>query len=197
MSEEDFLSKIRSDLDRGDAAMSQLRLDMDADMKLYRSQKKNAKKEKIGDYTVFSTHSALMAMSYINQPESSFSTDSVSIDEMAKVNNLNAAYKDDFNRTDMEIVKYWQDFWKFMTGVSITARTGWDGENKSNKFEAVDTRYWIPDPDGDYLTGEYSYNGFYKNMYESKLRDMGIWNDDLNKHDTNSMTFDPEKSDKT
>lgn len=193
---DDIVSKAKEDLDRGDSAMANIRLELNSEMKMYRSQKKNSKKEKVGDWTVYSTHSALMALSYINRPECEFTTDSVSIPQINKVNNLNSSYKDDFSKDDMEILKYWQDFWLFMSGISITARTGWDGTKKRNRFSHIDTRYWIPDPDGDYVSGEYSYNGFYRNLYESSLRSQGLWDDNLSAQNKNEIVFDPEKEDK-
>lgn len=30
--------------------------------------------------------------------------------------------------------------------------------DKKSTFEVIDTRNWIPDPDGDYITGKYGYS---------------------------------------
>ncbi len=126
MSEDDILLQIKSQEDRGNNAMGQIRNDIDADFKLYRSQKKAKAKEKIGDWTVYSTHSALMALSYSNRPETEFISDTASIIEQNKIRMLNAKYKNDFDSDNIEILKYWEDFYMFMTGVSITARVGWN-----------------------------------------------------------------------
>ena len=115
LSKDDITEQVKSKQYRGDQAMGQIRLDLDADYKLYRSTKKNAKKEKIGDFTVFSTHSALMALSYSNRPETEFDSDGASLIEQNKIRMLNAKYKADFENDDTEILKYNEDFQMFIS----------------------------------------------------------------------------------
>lgn len=115
MSEEDILLQIKSQEDRANNAMGQIRNDINADFRLYRSQKREKAKEKIGDWTVFSTHSALMALSYSNRPETEFDSDSADLIEQNKVRMLNAKYKQDFSRDNIEILKYWEDFYMYLT----------------------------------------------------------------------------------
>ena len=115
LSEDDITEQVKSKQYRGDQAMGQIRLDLDADYKLYRSTKRNAKKEKIGDFTVFSTHSALMALSYSNRPETEFDSDGASLIEQNKIRMLNAKYKADFENDDTEILKYNEDFQMFIS----------------------------------------------------------------------------------
>jgi len=61
-----------------------------------------------------------MARSYITRPESAF--ESSDIGEIQTIKNLNNALEEDFNADDMEIVKYWRDFHKYLFGVGITVR---------------------------------------------------------------------------
>jgi hypothetical protein len=65
-----------------------------------------------------------MARSYITRPESLF--ESSDTGEENKVKNLNNALEQDFNDDDMEIVKYWRDFYKYLFGVGVVVRNGWD-----------------------------------------------------------------------
>lgn len=115
LTEDEITEQVKSKQYRGDQAMGQIRLDLDADYKLYRSTKRNAKKEKIGDFTVFSTHSALMALSYSNRPETEFDSDGASLIEQNKIRMLNAKYKADFENDDTEILKYNEDFQMFIS----------------------------------------------------------------------------------
>jgi len=174
-------------------AFANVKEELSADFGLYRSTKKKSKKEAIGDWTVFSTHSALMGLSYSNRPESTFA--STSIGQTSAIENLNNAYKTDFNTDDMEVLAYWEDFYKYLTGVCMTARTGWDGDDKKSTFEVVDTRNWIPDPDGDYVLGKYAHNGFYRYMHKHDLVRDGIWDSDLNASDKGDIILDPKKQD--
>ena len=108
-----------------------------------------------------------MARSYVDRPQSEFI--STKIGRSYVVKNLNATMKEDFDSADMEVLKYQRDWDKYFYGVGIIAKTGWDGVFKMPKFQVVDPRNWICDPDGDYVNGDYSYTGFEKQMYKSDL----------------------------
>lgn len=193
-STEELLLQVRDEHDRGQMAMSNVMLDLESDYKLYRSQKKKSAKQKIWDWTVFSTHSALMARSYITRPESVYG--STDIGEENKVKNLNNALEQDFNEDDMEIVKYWRDFFKYLFGVGIVVRNWWDGEKKKSEFQYIDPRNMIFDPDGDYPIGRYSFAGFNRYVYKSELVERGLWNEELNPNDkTDSLVIDPKEQD--
>jgi hypothetical protein len=49
-------------------------------------------------------------------------------------------------------------FYKYVMGVYIKINTEWNGKTKTPVFNYVDPRIWIPDPNGDYATGKYSYS---------------------------------------
>lgn len=191
LSEDDILLQLKDEFERWDSAMVNIKLELESDYKLYRSQKRKSKKEKIGDWTVFSTHSALMARSYITRPESSF--ESSDIWEEQKVKNLNNALEEDFNADDMEIIKYWRDFHKYLFWVGITVRNWWDGDEKKSTFQYIDPRNAIFDPDGDYPIGSYGFFWFHRYVYRHELEDFGIWNDDLVIQDRNTARIQDTK----
>jgi len=194
LEQQDIVNQVTSEFDRGDAAMVNVKRELDSDYKLYRSQKRVSAKERIGDWTVFSTHSALMARSYITRPESSFSSSDIG-DDMG-VKNLNNALIKDFSDDDMEIVKYRRDFYKYLMWAGITARWGWDGKDKKSTFQNVDPRNGNFDPDGDYPTGRYAFFGFDRHVYKEELHDWGLWNEDLMIQDRNTTRIqDPKITD--
>ena len=169
LSETDIISQISSEYERGYRFVVNKREIFETDLRLFNNQKKN--KDKIGDTTLFNVHSALMARSYVDRPQSKFVSTKVGRDYVVK--NLNATLEEDFNEQDIEILKYQRDWDKFFYWVGIVAKIGWDGCTKSPKFETVDPRNWIPDPDGDYVNGHYSYTGFEKQMFKTDLEALG------------------------
>ena len=194
LKEQDIIDQVKDEHDRGEFAMSVVKQDLESDYRLYRSQKRKKAKEKIGDWTVFSTHSALMARSYITRPESAFESSAIWEDQ--KIKNLNSALEEDFNTDDMEIVKYWRDFHKYLFWVGITVRNGWDGDSKKSTFQYIDPRNWIADPDGDYPAWRYAFSWFYRDVYKNELEDWGIWNEELNVNDRwNTIAIDPKTQD--
>lgn len=104
-----------------------------------------------------------MAREYQDKPSVLFDTTDFS--QKDAVTYLNAVFKEDFEEDDMEIISYYTLWFKYLFGVGIKSKIGWDGDRKRNIFQWVDPRIWVPDPDGDYVTGEYAYTGFEK-MYD-------------------------------
>lgn len=62
------------------------------------------------------------------------------------VDNLNAVLQQDYDDDDMLAVDLYGNFFRLVMGVYIKVAIGWDGKKKSNKFNYVDPRIWIPDP---------------------------------------------------
>jgi len=61
---------------------------------------------------------------------------------------------------DWEKINYQKNYDKYKYGVGIVAKVGWDGETKKNIWSVIDPKTVIADPDGDYITDEYSFLGF-------------------------------------
>ena len=175
MDADSVLDQIRSNFDAWTTFSKGIKAEFDKELKLYWNNKK--KKHKIGDHTIFNVHSALMARSYVDRPQSKFVSTKIGRDYVVK--NLNATLEEDFNSSDMEILKYQRDWDKFLFWVWIVAKTGWCGGTKSPKFEVVDPRNWVPDPNGDHVNGKYSFTWFTKNVFKTDLLAMGLSEEDI------------------
>ena len=195
LKEEEILLQITTESDKWNAAMTMVKQEFESDYKLYRSTKRTKAKDKIWDWTVFSTHSALMARSYITRPESYFESSDIWDDLYIK--NLNNALEEDFNSDDMEIVKYWRDFFKYLFWVGITIRNWWDWNTKKSTFQYIDPRNATFDPDWDYPLWRYWYFWFNRDIYKDELENWGLWNDELSVTDRNENAYnqDPKISD--
>lgn len=168
--DEDVLDQVSQEFDAGFRFVENLRDELQADYELFKDQKEN--KDMLGDTTLFNVHTAFMARSFVDSPQALFMATKVGIEDT--VESLNAVYKEDDEEQNLSIVKYYKEFFKFLFGVGIVARVGWDGENKRNVYQYVDPRIWVPDPNGDYLTGDYGYTGFQTFKQKSELVAMGI-----------------------
>lgn len=109
MTYDDIVSQASNEYERGYRFVVTLREIFERDLKLFNNQKKN--KEKVGDSTLFNIHSALMARSYVDRPQSRFTSAKIGRSEVVK--NLNATMDEDFDSSDMEILKYQRDWDKF------------------------------------------------------------------------------------
>jgi len=191
---DDIVSQISSEYERWYRFVTNKREIFERDLKLFNNQKKN--KDKIGDSTLFNVHSALMARSYVDRPQSKFISTKIWRDYIVK--NLNATLEEDFNEQDIEILKYQRDWDKFFYWVGIVPKVWWCGVTKSPKFETIDPRNWIPDPDGDYVNGNYSYTGFEKQMFKTDLESEGYSDkiiEELNPNTWNQRGSDRSRQD--
>lgn len=174
LTEADILAKVWTQSQEWINFVSKVREELQADLILFKSQKSN--EDKIWDTTLFNNHSALMARSYQDKPSALF--DTMDISQKDAVVNLNAVYKEDFESEDMDILSYWNDWYTYLFWVWITARIGWDWYTKSNKFQVVDPRIWIPEPNWDYVSWDYSYTWFEKLYDQADVYNQGWMNAD-------------------
>ena len=178
LSPEDILSQVDREYQRWLSFVVSKREKFEKDLRLYNNQKKN--KNKIWDTTVYNVHTALMARLYMGQTEVVFEWTKVWQEYIA--DNLNAAYKEDFENEAMAQVKY-QRYWDTLFyWVGIVAKTWWDWSWKSTVFQNVDPRLWIPDPDWNYVSNDYSFTGFEKLVSPSELKALWLYNEDLAKN---------------
>jgi hypothetical protein len=75
-------------------------------------------------------------------------------------------------------LRYYKDVDKYTTGVGILAKIGWDGKKKSPIWTRVNPLLAVPDPYGDYFTGDYRYIGFYSVKTRSEMESLG-WDTDI------------------
>ena len=175
MKVDDILCQVREDYERWYDMVQSKRSKFEIDLNLYNNQRKQ--KEKVWDTTVYNIHSALMARLYLWKTDIKFEWTKIGLEYVA--DNVNACYQEDFEAEDMEVVKY-QAIWDALFyWVGIVAKTWWEWLQKRTKFQCVDPRLWIPDPDWDYLTGNYSFVGFEKMLSKADLLSMNMYNKDL------------------
>lgn len=193
MSEQDILLQVSEDYDAWYFHVENKREKFEADLKLYNNQKKN--KDKIGDTTVYNIHSSLLARLYMWKVQTVFEWTLTWIEQTA--DNLQSMYTEDFEEDAIAQIEY-QRLWDMLFyGVGITAKVGWDWQKKCTKFQNVDPRDWIPDPDGDYAAWEYRFAGFEKLFTKQQLKNMGIWNEDLIPVDISGTSYKwPDKTKK-
>lgn len=170
LDEEELLGQVKSERDSGISYCEGVREALQVDYNLYKNVKTNP--DLIGDSTLANAHHSLMARSYLDRPMAHFSPTTTGMDDV--VANLNSVYKEDYDEQDYAIVKYYVEFFKYLFGVGIVARTGWDGNEKRNIYKWVDPRIWVPDPNGDYLTGDYQFTGFEKVFHKDELLSIGV-----------------------
>ena len=185
LSEEDILQQVREDYERWYALVEGKRDKFEKDLNLYNNQRKQ--KEKVGDTTVYNVHSALMARLYLSKTDVKFEWTKVWLEHV--VDNVNGSYEQDFESEDMEVIKY-QTIWDALFyWVGIVAKTGWDWVEKKTRFQSVDPRTWIPDPDWDYVTGKYSFVWFEKLLSKAELITLGMYDEELNPKQYTSSTY--------
>ena len=167
LSADDILTQVQDEFKRGKGYATNIRRAFRKEDKLFINQKK--KKEKLGDFTYYAVYAALMARSYVNSPEAFFEETVGNKWIASKLNNI---VKQDFEETDMQVLKYYRDSNKYKRWVGIIAKKGWDGDEKRGIFDNISTELWIPDPDGDYSKNEYSFTWFQDAMYKNQIKSL-------------------------
>lgn len=130
----------------------------------------SAIRDRLVDYSFFSTHSALMARTYVDKPSVKWDNIGVGIQGLV-AKSLNRAWKTDMENVEWARIEYQKDYDKYKSGVGIVLRSGWDGFNKRNTYVNIDPMLVIPDPDGDYIKNEYSFIGFEMERFEEQIPD--------------------------
>lgn len=177
LNEDDILNQVKDEYERGYNLVNPIRDVFRKDLKRYYNEKKKKNSDKVGDTTVYNVHSALLARMYVNNPKISFDTFEVAHQDT--INNLNMAFKEDYEAQDMEVHKYQQLWDALFYWVWIIAKTWWDWMQKKNRWQVVDPRTFIPDPDWDYSNWDYSYVWFSKKCYLQDLETYWIDTDDI------------------
>ena len=173
--QEVVLSQVKIERENWDDYVSERRDEIEADLVLLRNQVKQ--KGKIGDTTLFNNHTALLARSFHNKVPVRFKWDKNGIDREIKM--LNSVYQEDMSTPYMKALKYYEFFDKYATWVSITGKVGWDWVYKRNKYEVINPLLAVPDPNGDYFTGNYGYIGFPSIKTKDQLSIEGYDVDDI------------------
>jgi hypothetical protein len=113
----------------------------------------------------------LIARSYYTKSPISIRSTQNGSERIAKAQNK--LYKEDRDTPFMKAIRYYKDSDKYSTGVACLAKVGWDGKTKSNKWDRINPLLCVPDPFGDYFTGEYRYIGFYSVRTKEEMDNLG------------------------
>lgn len=173
LSEEEILEQIRYEKEVGENYVQPERLKIEADLQLIRGIKAKGKDDYIWDHTTFSHVKALVARSFRNKIPVTIRGDKNGADRTVKM--LNACFKEDQETTYSKAIRLMKEKDKYSTGLAIIAKTGWDGIYKRNTFQVINPLLAVPDPYGDYFTGNYRYIGFY--MIKTKQEVEEEWYD--------------------
>lgn len=125
-------------------------------------------RDRLVDYSFFSTHSALMARTYIDKPSITWENIWPWIDWLI-AKNLNRAWKTDMETPEWARIIYQKEYDKYKYGAGTVLRMGWDGHNKKNTYTVIDPMLLIPDPDGDYIKGSMKFIGFEMEKFREEL----------------------------
>lgn len=130
-------------------------------------EKSEWKELDLWDETVYTTVNAMMARSISDEVRAEFEAGN----EQDKIitDNLNATLKQDYDSDDMLAIDLVVNFFRFVCWVGIKIRKGWNGRTKENEFNYIDPRIWIPDQNGNYMTGDFAYSGFSTYLSEFAL----------------------------
>jgi hypothetical protein len=117
-----------------------------------------ANRDRLNDYSFYSVHSAMMARTYYDKPETKFENIGAGIGNLV-ANNLNSAYTTDMDTPEYSRIEYQKAYDAYKVGAGTVLRDGWDAFNNKPTFTVIDPMMIIPDPDGDYVTDTYSFLG--------------------------------------
>ena len=159
LTQEEILTQIRYEKSIGENYINPLRTELEADMNLIRGVKKAGKQDLIGDHTTYSHVKALVARSFRNKIPVTIRGDKNGVDRTVKM--INSAFREDESSSYHKALRLFKEKDKYSTGLAIVAKTGWDGIYKRNVFEVINPLLAVPDPYGDYFTGDYRFIGFY------------------------------------
>ena len=175
-SEQDVLSIIESQYIEWFTFADSKRLELQTNYELYKNVLTND--WEVWDETSYATVNALIARSISEEFRWEFEAGNPK--DQIVVDNLNAVLQQDYDNDDMLSVDLYGLFYKYVMGVYIKLCVWWNGKTKSNIFNYVDPRIWVPDPNGDYATGQFSYSGFETFIGKYAINDEWLDKDNLN-----------------
>lgn len=168
--EDEICSIIRSHYSEWYVFAEWKREELTANYELYKNTKES--KDDIGDELTYATVNAFVARSISEEFRAEFE-ESVDIDKKI-IENLNSVLEQDYDNDDMLVIDIFGNLYKNIMGVYIKIFTEWDGILKRGKYNYVDPRLWIPDPNGDYMSWNFAYSWFETFVWEYWIN--GEWN---------------------
>lgn len=171
MDNSEILARIKLQKENWENSVETEKLEIEADIALIRGKKKKGADHLIGSTITSNKIRALVARSYFSKTPINIRPTMVGSERIAKAQNR--CYREDRDSPYMKALRYYKDTDKFITGLAILAKTGWDGKRKSPKWDRINPLLAVPDPYGDYFTGDYRYIGFYSVRTKAEMDEMG------------------------
>lgn len=154
----ELLSQTRQERNRGRQSVQKIRNDFIEEDRIFIDQEMN--KESIGDTTFFDVVWAFMARTFIEKPKATFKSKKFSLLQQQFIDNLNSVKDTDIESQEMEEFFFQVNYDKYRYGGWFWAMTWWDANEKRPTFEVIAPSQIVPDPDWDYVTGEYKFFWF-------------------------------------
>jgi len=152
--ENELIWIIKSQFNEWEHFMSNKRNELDANFEIYKNILE--KNWDVWDETTFSTINALIARSITEEFKWEFLTNDARTQITA--DNLNNMLAQDYDNDDMLAVDLYWLLFKYLMWVFIKIEIWWNWISKAPIFNYVDPRSWIPDPNWDYATWQFSYS---------------------------------------
>lgn len=149
-----FSNQIKQEYSRGYQTTMNLRQEFLQEDTQFHDQRAN--RDRLNDYSFFSVHSAMMARTYYDKPQTTFENIGAGIVNLV-ANNLNYAYKTDMETPEWAKIEYQRSYDTYKYGAGTVLRDGWDAFNNRPTWTVIDPMMIIPDPDGDYVSDTYSF----------------------------------------
>lgn len=165
---DDFTAQIQREYDRGFQATMNLRQEFLQEDSQFHDQRAN--RDRLNDYSFFSVHSAMMARTYYDKPETTFENIWAWVASLV-ANNLNYAYKTDMDTPEWAKVEYQRSYDTYKYGAGTVLRDGWDAYRNCPTWTVIDPMMIIPDPDGDYVADNYSFWGAEVERFKEEMPD--------------------------
>lgn len=167
----DILAQIREQRTRWEDNIQGEKDAIEADIALIRGKKKKGKEGLIGDFTMSTKVRNMVARSYTNKSPIYIRSTQNGNERIAKAQNK--VYQEDRDTPEMKALRYYKDTDKYTTGIAILAKVGWDWKKKSPIWSRINPLLAVPDPYGDYFTGDYRYIGFYGIKSKAEMEERG------------------------
>jgi hypothetical protein len=125
-------------------------------LKLYNNQRKQ--KDKIGDNSIYTIMTTMLAVYYSDELEVGFTGRDISDIEAA--DNAEKLAKFDYDEMEMEVINYKTQWDRFFFGVGIRQISDWDKKRKTPMPKSLNPLCWLPDPNGSLVMKNFRYSGF-------------------------------------
>lgn len=125
-------------------------------LRLYNNQRKQ--KDKIGDNTIYTIMTTMLAIYYSDELEVGFTGREIS--DIDAADNAENMAKFDYDEMEMEIINYKTQWDRFFFGVGIRQISDWDKKRKTPVPRSLNPLTWLPDPNGNLVMKNFRYSGF-------------------------------------